>query len=135
MAALTLILSASAQAHDPCDHQGKTTIVFPPGAADLFADGRGKTNARAIDGVASAWRTRHSILAVQGHEDGQEAMHDPDLAARRAAAVAAALVQQGVGRHWIHVGRNNYSGAPEAVIAAPDAGLGCLDVPGRNTAQ
>jgi hypothetical protein len=135
LAAALLFSRASAQTHDPCDHQGITTIVFPAGAADPFGPNLGPHNARAIDSVASSWLTRHSILSVQGHEDGQEALRDPNLAAQRAAAVTAALVQHGVGRHWIRSAANDQARAADAVIAAPDAGVGCLGVPGRYTAQ
>lgn len=131
---------APAAAHDACDHQGKTTIVFAAGTADPFGATQqqpalSRRNAGAVDNIAAAWRTRHSILSVRGLVDAQEAARAPGLARQRAAAVTAALIQRGVGTGWIRSQASDHPEAAEAIITAPDAGLGCLGIPGRYTAQ
>jgi hypothetical protein len=133
--AATLAWSAPATAHDPCDHQGQTTILFPAGTANAFAAALNRRNAGAVDAIAAAWHTRHTILAIRGQVDAREAAADPWLASQRAASVKAALVQRGVGTDWIRSQASDHPEAPEAIITAPDAGLGCLGVPGRYTAQ
>ncbi len=142
LAALAAVFAwcAPAGAHDACDHQGATTILFATGTADPFgaadqAASLSRRNAGAVDSLAAAWRTRHSILSVRGLVDAREAASAPDLASQRAAAVKAALVQRGVGTGWIRSQAGEKPAAAEAIITAPDAGLGCLGVPGRYTAQ
>jgi hypothetical protein len=133
--AATLAWSAPATAHDPCDHQGKTTILFPAGTANPFAAALNRRNAGAVDAIAAAWRTRHTILAIRGLVNAQEEAANPTLASQRAASVKAALIQRGVGNNWIRSQASDHPEAPEVIITAPDAGLGCLGVPGRYTAQ